>query len=560
MKSIPKIKLVRYMITILHMIATLVWQGKIFKNVGVNPSGTKLLNDAIPDMVERIVTLSLSFLFAFLIIWFLWKAVFAVFEDFKREYILFFVIYIAGAVFLAALWPQILTYVGASYDDNVVTYSCAVRLTPDYWHSIYHSVIYCAALLVFPVDFMIPLCQWTLYVLTMVYVFERAKALEFKRKWLIFLVFALPDNLLMMGYSHRIMIYVSLATLYAAIIIFDILERRERSFGWDVCLALFGAFLCVYRSEGIIPGMLLYGIYVLFQGRRKIGPILGSIGLFAVFFLLITLPQKMGSIRYYGDDYSMLNAMAPLQVIINAPESRITAEQWDGINGVLPSWAIAQYGADGYRRYNSTVTGNPDLDQSSAGDRSKAFMKAYTGVILANKEIYLNYLLDKFFVTTASRHLYFFEQYYGEDHGLPGWTYPGWDNGREDLFGNHHTLVWTEYTQKLGIFPKVKEISDKWTAICRTYFLYLGWLTLLVLGNLVLFVTGMVKTIVHKEKAYIGLGFAALSTIVLFIATAAVMPEAWTMYLTLSARLMELTLLFGWGMHVVPKREFKTRY
>ena len=545
MKELLKNKRTRYIVAAVHMLAAILWQGKIFKNVGVNPSGTKVLDSSISDSFERIVTRGFSFLFAFLIIWFFWKLVFKVISEFKKSYMGFIALFIVGAVFLGLLWPDILTFTSPYYDDNVVTYSCAVRLTPDYWHNFYHSVIYCAALLFFPMDSMIMLFQWALYVFALAYVFERASALNLKRKWLIFLAFLLPDNIMLMGYSHRIMIYISLVTVYAAIIVFDLLEHRERDLRFDILLAVFGAFLCVYRSEGIIPGVLLYGIYMLFQGKRKLPRILTGIGIFAVLFLIINLPQKMGTIRYYGDDYSLVNAMSPLQVIINSSEGHIDSKYWDDINGVVPSWAIAQYGVDGFRRYNSAVAGNPDLDQSSAGEKSKAFLSAYRKIVMDNKKLYLEFVWDKFILTTLGRHAVLFEGYTGEDHELPGWSYPGWDNGRADLFENHHTAVWAEFTKKFGLFEKVKKTSDEWTHFWHSHKLYLCGLIFLVAADFALFIASIFVTVKKKDKTYIGLGFTALTMVVLFIAVAAVMPEAWSIYLMLPARLMEFVLLFA---------------
>ena len=67
------IKNIRLIITILHSLLTLAWQGKVFKNVGLNPSGTTPLNQVITHKSEIGLAYILTEAFALLFVFLFWK-------------------------------------------------------------------------------------------------------------------------------------------------------------------------------------------------------------------------------------------------------------------------------------------------------------------------------------------------------------------------------------------------------------------------------------------------------------------------------------------------------
>ena len=115
----------QYIVVAIHIVLSFLWEKAVFRNVGINPSGTIALSNAISDKAELIITYLLTHLFAAVMIFYLWKLLFHLFSGFKKEYIVFLALFSAGALFIFICWPEVLTG-SAGFDDNLVTYSCGV--------------------------------------------------------------------------------------------------------------------------------------------------------------------------------------------------------------------------------------------------------------------------------------------------------------------------------------------------------------------------------------------------------------------------------------------------
>ncbi len=548
-KKLIKDKRTRYIVTGVHILCTFLWAGRVLKNVGVDPVGTKAVNSFVSDGFERVMTFALTEAFAVLLIYFLWRLVFRVLNNFKKEYLIFIGIFVLGGLVVMLSWPNVFTWIaGYDHDDNMVAYSYAVRLVPDYWHSIYQSVLYGAALLVLPLDFMITLTQWTGFVYMVSYIYFRAKRKGGKLRFLVFLIFLLPSTFEVMSYGHRIMIYIILALVYTAYIFFDFLENRERSLKEDIFLAVFGAFLSVYRSEGLVIAVLLYGIYVIFHGNRSVKGIFGRIGVFAGCFLLLYVPQKIGSIKYYGEDYSIMNSFRRLQIIFNSGEANLSykgvEEDIAAIEAVTPVSAIAEYGVYGYRVYNYSVLGHADMNQSMAAEGGKAYIKAYHSILLHNPKLMAKITLDSIVVALSDKHLYKFANYTDEHHEIGWWEYGGWDSGQADMFGNRHTAFIKGITEKLPVYKGFRGAADALAKFWHLGNAYMIAYFLMFFGNLALFVKGLADCIVKRDKTKLGVGFLHLSTAVLLIATVVAMPEPYSLYFMISGYLL-LFMLFA---------------
>ncbi|MCR4618813.1 MAG: hypothetical protein K5669_11600 [Lachnospiraceae bacterium] len=543
-------KKIRLIITAIHVILTFLWARRVFNNVGDIPMGTAAINDFIGKRAEIVMTYIITEAFAIILIYFFWRLIFGIVSSFKKEYIIFLSIFLAGAVFIGLMWPDCIYWIGGAFDDNVITYADAVRLTPDYWHSIYHSVIYGASLLFFPADFMIPLVQYGLFVYVISYIFFRVKNVSGKKRWFVFLIFLLPATIELMCYGHRIMYYTLFAVLYMTYIWFDIEEGKERSVAEDIKLALLGSFLVVYRSEGIIIGILLYGIYVIFQGKRKVKRILLGIAVFALMMAAFKLPQKVGDIKYYGKDYQMVNTCNRLRAVFNS-EDRVlnyegAAKDMVAISDVMPVHLITQYGEDGYRRYNNKVRGYADINQTGLDEtKSGNYLNAYRNILLHNPEIMKKYIVDSVYYATTGGKLYYLDSYLGTDYELPKWTCNAWDAGRDEMYGNGLTLRWSNLTSKIGLYEKVKSGHQWIMDFMKKMRIILYGMGVLILVNLFIFIRGLILTVKTKEKEHIGKGFIALSLIALLIGTILTMPDALTYYFIISAYLMICALYFS---------------
>ncbi|MBQ2101479.1 MAG: hypothetical protein II477_10500, partial [Lachnospiraceae bacterium] len=92
-------------------------------------------NSEISDATERIMSYALSKALAGVFIFLGWRLFFYVLRKWKEEKWIqvFFIAYAIGGVILLLLWPN--TFVRSI--DNYMTYTYAIRLYPEYWHSAY---------------------------------------------------------------------------------------------------------------------------------------------------------------------------------------------------------------------------------------------------------------------------------------------------------------------------------------------------------------------------------------------------------------------------------------
>ena len=550
MKEYIKNNRARLIITVIHVLLTLVWSKYVFREVGINPFGTKLISTLISRKVELAMTYLLTELFAVILVYFFWKLVFGFFSTFRKTYLICLGLFIVGAVFIGLIYPGCVSWIGGSFDDNVITYADAVRLVPDYWHSIYHSVIYGASLLFCPVNFSIPLVQSGLFVYAIYYIFHRVEEYAGNKKWFVFILYIFPFTLELMCYGHRIMYYTLFALIYITYIWFDIVEKKERKFKEDLEFIVLGSFLSVYRSEGMIIGLLLFFIYQFFRKKKSLKVLALEVVIFLVMVVALKMPQKVGDIRYYGKDYQIINTCNRLRVIFNNEDEAVlnypgAVMDIIAISDLVPTRVLAQYGEGGYRRYNNTVKGNPDINQSCAGEKTDAYLKAYRNIMLHNPKLMGKYILESVYYATTNRKIYFLDFYTGEDSGVEMWTSNAWDIGRADMSRQSLSLKWSELTGKLGLYEKVREFYRNYISVLYKMRIILGFIILLALFNIFLFVKETVFAIKKKEKEHLGKGLISLTLLALLLGTIVTMPDGLLYYFVISIYLMTCIVYFS---------------
>ena len=508
------IKSIRYIITIIHALLTVIWQGKVFKSVGINPSGTIPLNRVITHKTEIALAYLVTEAIALLLVFLFWKLFFYIIENYRKSYILFIILFFVGIIFLAFCWP----YVFSLSEDNLITYSCAVRLSPDYWHCAYSSYIYGACLLFFPVDFMILGIQWLFLVFMTAYTFYRVDRIAPRLKYLVFIFYLLPSFLVIMRDSYRIFQYLIIALIYAAIILFDILEAKERSMKEAILIAALGAFLAVWRSEGIVWATAWYVIYVLFTSSAKIRLRLCKILAFLILFLLISAPQEIGMKTYYGKDYQIVNTLTKLSTLLNTKDLNLeykgAAEDLQAIDAVIPHELIAEFGLMSYLRYNSGVKGYADINQSGVpAEDTQKYLKAYYNIALHNPKIYFTTLVNTITVSFAGEWAYANPYFDGEPAEIPNWSYGAWDVGRNDLYSNYHTYLWNEITSKTKVGEKAQDFQDKCSQLLTGSKRLLYTFIALCVIDLWLFIRGIFAFI--KKKDFASLSFGLIGAVLL---------------------------------------------
>ena len=520
-----------------HILLTFLWADRVLKNVGEIAIGTKVINDVISRRLESIMAYVISELFAILFIYLFWRLFFYVISHFRKSYAVFLILFIAGSVLLLLSWPAVF----ARDADNFITYAGAVRLTPDYWHSAYSSFIYAGSLLFFPGDFMITIVQWAFSVFMLAYFYYRIEMIAPKLKYLVFAFFLLPDTLLVIMDGYRICQYVIIILIYVALIMLDVVEKKNRSFREYVVIAALGAFLAVWRNEGIIFGTAFFLIHVICTGSRSLWNKLQKILLFAVLFGIILIPQKIGEIKYYGKDYQIINSMYTLRAFLNNSETHFdyeTAEDdLSAIEAVVPVSVIKEYGLDGYRRYNYNVEGNTDFNQSlSRKEESAAYVSAYVSILLHNPQSVIKLVWDNILYSLSSRHVYFWLLPIPEEEHVPlaSWGSEMWDRSAADFYGNAHTAFLNSITEKIGLGEKLINAHSQYSSFFFRKKGYLISFFVFCAFHIWMFMYGLIRLIRKKDLTTFCLGLANLTMLCEYLALLLVMPAMQYIYFIIS--------------------------
>lgn len=537
MKGLLRKNKVQYYIMAFHALLTFLWADRVLKNVGEIAIGTKAMNNVVSRGFENVMAYVFSEFFALLFIYLFWKLFFYVISHLRKSYAVFLILFIVGSVLLLLSWPAIF----ALDIDNFITYSSAVRLTPDYWHSAYSSFIYAGCLLFFPGDFMITIVQWAFFVFMLAYFYYRIENVAPKLKYLVFAIFLLPDTLYIIMESYRICQYAIIILIYVALTLVDVIEKRSRGFWEYVAIAALGAFLAVWRNEGIIFSTAFFLIHVICTGSKSLWNKLQRVLLFAVLLGIILIPQKIGEVKYYGKDYQIINSLHTLKAFLNDSETHFdydTAEDdLSAIEVVLPVSIIKEYGLSGYHRYNYSVKGNTDINQSlSRKEESAAYVSAYASILLHNPQSVIRLVWDNILYTFATRHAYFWSLPVPEEEHVPLAAYGSemWDRSAADFYGNAHTVFLNALTEKLGIGEKLISIHTQFAAFFSQKMGYLISFFAFCAFHFWMLVRGLIRLIGKKDLTAFCFGFTSLAMLCEYLALLLVMPAMSSVYFIIS--------------------------
>lgn len=549
-----KKKKIKYIIIAIHALLTLAFAPLVFENVGVNPFMSKVVREVISSRGEIVMSYIYTEITALVLVFLFWNFVFKIFSGFKKSYITFLIIFVVGTAAIFLIWPEVFTNRYMHMHDNLTTFSAAIRLTPDYWHSFYLSVVYAAAMLFLPVRFSITLMQWAFFVAVLAYVFHRAKNNFGNLAYLIFLFFLFPNASEIMTYAHRICMYVILLALFTAIILFDIYEKKKRSVEETVGLCAFAAFLCVWRSEGIIFCAPLFIAYLIAVYKKAFARIFKTLVIFASFFAIISIPQKVGDEKYYGKDYSIMNSFENLYYIFNASnadlEYKNASNDLQKIEKIVPVGMVKEFATEGYRNYNVNVRKNYDLDQSAVSiDEAKEYMAAYKSVLAHNPLIIVKLRINWAFETCGLGGPFKLEEYTGEKHEIEERHYYGWDVGYVDYYQGFINK-WRAIGLRDRFANKVFRLFTGYRDFTMNYAIYGIGLLILVLTNAFIAVKGIVSFFKKKDCFETVIGAAGFFALAAFAAIIAVMPVPSYIYFY-STWISMMTVVYIFGLYAV---------
>lgn len=485
--------------------------------------------------LERVIAYILSKTIAFVLIWLLWKVLFFVIDHFKEsKYVKWWVaFYVLGLNACVCVFP---TFFVRSL-DNYITYSYAIRLLPEYWHNSYSGYVYCAMMMVFPHQIGISLLQWTLFAIAigyMVYRMNQSSVIEGRGKKFLFLIVLIPGISTLVTDPYRTEQYAIASILFVELVIMDIVDQKKRS-SWELLgILIYAAFLGTWRTEGIIYAGLAFFALVVWTYRFPWKKTVLWLAGFGLAFVVINFPHKMGNMKYYYKDYSLVNSFSVLQNILNSTEANLEYEgvekDFEDIHEITPIDAICLFGLDGYRRVN-VMQGRPDINQSLAEPEvADAFLKAFYRMVLHNPKIYLKTQISNLTTIMGITEGAYEASPDFEDQGrYPKWTYDSWEIGQEDFLSERFVEEWGNcYTRQI-IMVKIEEILSAFAGVRDCL-----WLDLLMyLGIPFAEVCMVIREFflwIRKKDSYTGLGVLAFAMLGLYGAIILVMPAGFRVY------------------------------
>lgn len=454
-------------IPLVHFLLSFAYEHLIF-NFGNNFDIQNLtpINLRFSDRFEIVMAYAISKAIAFVLIVCVWKLIFAIIKKEIRvsTSVLFSIIFVVGAVLLLILFPGSLMMAM----DNYITYAQAVNFVPGYWHSIYTSCFYAGCMMVIPSPYMIVLFHWLGLVYGIGYIYNRideSDVISSKFKYPILVIFALPYVCVMLMDAYRSELYCVLCVIFIGIVVLDIIEKKSRSMRDFISVLLLAAIISVWRSEGIILGLGAVMVLTLFVYSGNAKEKIIKLFLFVCVVFAMLIPQKIGDIKYYGNDYKIVNITYPLGHILNDPEANLSydgaEEDLQAIDTFMPVSYLKEYYLDGYRRRNVAV-GSKDINQSmSALEYSDAFVKAGYRIIMHNPKPYLVNQWN--FLNIAFETYKFIDQpeYSGEPNNAAPWTYDLWDKGEKIFYETKGVKAWAEWQPRVNAEEKILEAREK---------------------------------------------------------------------------------------------------
>ena len=493
-------------------------------------------NFIISDAGERVLGYALSKLFALVMIFFLWNLLFWIVRTWKtRKNLSFFLFFfLVGCAGLLLLWPEPF----AASRDNFITYSYAIRFWPEYWHSAYTSCIYAAMLMVVPHPVFITIFQWSFAIFMLGYLYNRildSPVLKGRGRYGVFLVLLMPGVYTLFTNPYRTELYALLCMFLVSMTAMDIVDRKQRGISGLLLSLLLCSFVGVWRTEGIILGVLLFALQLVFVYHyRPAGAILCFLCMLLVFGAF-SVPQKLGDKKYYGKDYSFINSFPTLRNILASPDANLSyegaGEDLAAIGAVTPIEIIRRYGMDGYRRYNY-ANGRGDINQSLAEDETaEAYMSAYYRMVAHNFPIYARTQLFMLLKAIMLKP----EEYVVSDsstlvNDLEPWNLDSWDMGEEDFYATKGVETWKNSGFHRLSFEFANTLGDKISGILRKTYFYSLLLICIPLYEIYLFFVEGFRLIKKKSDR---LGLAGVAFILLGQAAAIclVMPAGTLVYL-----------------------------
>lgn len=527
-----------YIIPLAHFLLSFLWQGFIFVGMGSwEQYKSVVINDnVLSDRAELLLVYVLSRVFSLLIILGLWRLFFYVTKKnvSRNDCFILGSILVIGLLFVIVCYP---TFWKIEI-DNYTNFFMARRFQPTYWNGIYTGALYAGCFMIFPHPITLNIFQWVFFWFAVSYIYLGIGELygNIIWKYLILLLFVLPEAFFLTFDAYRNNFYTILLLVYISYIFFCI-KRAELDFSFKnmVLFSLFTAFIMVWRSEGMLFGVGGFFIYLMFVVKAKYTKnskaILWYLISLSIMFLVLNQIQAVGSKKYYGKDYMIINTTNVLYSIFNSTNSNLTyegvEEDLSAIDAVVPVQVLKENGMKGYRNYNWNE-GRKDFNQTSATyEQASSYMSAYYRLIANNLGIYFKGQIDSFL--TALQVPGSYVVYSNRDNqGLDNFVYDEWQLGYVEVREMWNTYSWENNYFRLLLTSNILDGFSGW----KDWLVKTGISAIMHILSIVtivlLFLKELISVICKKRKLNDALPFV-ISFIVLLgecLAIVLFMPES----------------------------------
>jgi len=555
----------KWIIPVIHSILCIIWSQSFFLS-DVTGIKTAIVREGshISDSAETMMIRIITYLFCALLIYWGWQLFFFVIDVFrgKEKRVSRSTLVLFGIIFLIGLFAGTVSYPDkfAIMIDNYTNYAQARGFVGSYWQSVYMGCLVGGCAMILHHASAIFLFQWTLFVVAIGFVFCGIDRLQKRNlKYCALILFLLPEAYYLTFDAYRNDIYAILLMIYLSYIFFALTLRRRLSVKELIGLAVFSTFMMVFRSEGLligITGIAFLLVYLRGQWKRSIVLVL----VFVVSFVAIQVPVKLGTDKYFGQDYMILNTTPVLYSIFNDPSVDLSyagaKKDLAAIEAVVPVQVLKEAGMTGFRNYN-WMRGKKTFNQTLSSDEtSEAYMDAYYSIIRHNPMDYLNVQLNEFFSSfglTPVRTTYSYE---GEPTvKLESFKYEKWKIGKELIFKERLTSRWADYPGRIIMRDKVDHIIAMWRNMFINTPLHVLLHVLSFILICILCVMQFVLAIIRRN--WRRLGFAVLFLVIIgeYIAIMLFMPDDRPAYLYPTLYAGYLSILFYYAGTVHPKRD-----
>jgi len=426
--------------------------------------------------------------------------------------VIFLIICMVVGTFLVFCWPW-----SFDWEDAFTLYGFAVRMIPWYWHHYLTSALFVGCLMVIPVPFAISVIQFIFFaaiVARIYYRLEKVTKTHFAFRLMIFLIYLAPSTYSLLAQGYRNCFYTMLCMYYIEELCFDaIVQRKKESvektdeLSTKIKLAILvvvAAILSVWRTEGILIGFVgtLIAVFLVYKISKRT-KIIGVLGFFAVFFML-SLPQKIGDIKYYNKDYLIMSTIESLQAELNDRNINLSysgaQDDLAAIDNYVPMDYIKQYGAIGKRSwlYNQ---GHEDFDQSCASDEvQSAYIKAYIRLTLHNIKPFVKKQMNSVMAAYGIGQELYLDPYIGPDTNGASVQYDKHRVGRNDVF--YHPIVqkWMESKAYNTIGMQIHEINCRWVFGIRDIAPVSLLRIIIIVANLMIMVVEFIRLLMKKRE------------------------------------------------------------